>query len=94
MVPSEIVLHFAFEHGFGKLLELLWQVVNFNSTILTKELYSQTHNDDSNAESRKFTEKEIVGEIENSASMKFATTLKKVGMNQIVIQPAACFVLR
>ena len=94
MTPSEIVSHFAYEHGVGKLLELLWQVVNFNTTILTEELYSHTYHDDSNAESRKFTEKEILGEIENSASMKFATILKKVGMNQIIIQPAACFVLR
>ena len=73
---KEIIKHFAFEHGIGRVLESLWQLVYFNTTVLSKEFYHHSYKDDPTAESRKFTEKDILGETETT-SVKFATILNQ-----------------
>ena len=90
---AEIVSHYTFDHGIGKILEPFWQLVHFDTTILTEDLNKPAHKDELIAACSKFSEDELLGEIDTT-SMKWATTLKKVGMKQTVIQPAACFVLR
>ena len=90
---AEIVSHYAVDHGIGKIIEPFWQLVHFDTTLLTEDLKKPAKKDEIIAECGKFSEEELLGEIDTT-SMKWAKTLKKVGMKQTVIQPAACFLLR
>ena len=92
----DIVMHFVSEHGITHVIEPFWQLVNFNTTLLTEELNNPISDGDINAVIEKFPDEEILG-YENSdmtITMKLATKLKKVGLKKTVIQPAACFSLR
>ena len=89
-------MHFVSEHGITHVIEPFWQLVNFNTTLLTEELNNPISDGDINAVIEKFPDEEILG-YENrdmTITMKLATKLKKVGLKKTVIQPAACFAMR
>ena len=92
----EIVMHFVSEHGITHVIEPFWQLVYFNTTLLTEELNNPVSDDGIKAMCDKFTDEELIydenGDI--TITMKLATKLKKVGLKKTVIQPAACFALR
>ena len=95
---SGLVYHYAIEHGVGKIMESLWQLTYFNTTNLTEELNDPPVLQDINsihASCSQFTTEELMtlGEKESIMSMKMAKTLKQVGLNKTLIQPAACFAL-
>ena len=94
---SNLVQHYAIEHGMGKIMDTLWQLIYFNTSFLTEELNNPPPVEDAensiHASCSQFTNEELLGEKESTMSMKLAKTLKQVGLNKTLIQPAACFAL-
>ena len=92
----DIVMHFLSAHGITHVIEPFWQLVYFNTTLLTEELNNPISDGDIIALREKFTDEELLGDENGdiTITMKLATKLKKVGLKKIVIQPAACFALR
>ena len=89
-------MHFVSEHGITHVIEPFWQLVYFNTTLLTEELNNPVFDDGINAMCDKFADEDLVvdenGDI--TITMKMARKLKQVGLKKTVIQPAACFALR